>query len=69
VDSRGDAVNYEDEDRNGLPVGLLTRWTTGANASGMFRIVLKHQPELKTASSSSSIGETDLDIEFDIVVE
>jgi hypothetical protein len=69
VDSRSDDVNYEDEDANGLPLGLETSWTTSAAASGKFRVVLKHQPNLKSATSGYSDGETDLDIEFDINVQ
>jgi hypothetical protein len=70
VDNRNDAVNYDDEDVNGLPLGLATSWTsTDATASGSFRVILKHQPELKTSVSDSSVGETDLDIPFEISVE
>jgi hypothetical protein len=70
VDNRNDAVNYDDEDVNGLPLGLATSWTsTDITASGSFRVILKHQPELKTSVSDSSTGETDLDIPFDINVE
>lgn len=69
IDNRNDDVNYDDEDANGLPLGLETFWTTGTASSGKFRIMLKHQPELKTASSTSSTGETDLDIEFTINVQ
>ena len=28
IDNRADAVNYNDQDSNGLPVGLSTNWTT-----------------------------------------
>jgi hypothetical protein len=69
IDSRGDDVNYEDTDDNGLPLGLETFWTTSAVSSGTFRVLLKHQPELKSASSTSSAGETDLDIEFTINIQ
>ena len=69
IDSRSDPINYEDKDINGLPLGLQTLWTTGVATSGDFRIVLKHQPDLKSETSESSIGETDLDITFPIVVE
>jgi hypothetical protein len=62
-------VNYEDEDANGLPLGLETSWTTGAASSGKFRVMLKHQPALKTTSSTSSTGETDLDTEFTINIQ
>ena len=69
IDSRSDAVNYEDEDANGMPLGLETSWTTAGVSSGNFRVVLKHQPELKSATSDSNTGETDLDITFTIHVE
>ena len=69
IDNRADAINYGDEDVNGLPLGLETVWTSGPPSSGEFRIVLKHQPDLKTATSESTIGETDVDITFPIKVE
>lgn len=71
VDSRSDEVNYADEDANGLPLGLATQWTTaGAAGSGELRIVLKHQPDnLKSATSSSADGESDIDVTFDVSVE
>lgn len=71
VDSRDDEVNYNDEDVNALPIGLSTNWTSGAATSeaGAFRIVLKHQPDLKTATSDVSVGGTDIDIEFNISIQ
>jgi hypothetical protein len=70
MDSRSDQVNYEDEDDNGLPLGLQTTWTsTSASASGKFNVVLKHQPDLKSDSSPSTAGETDLVIEFTINIQ
>lgn len=67
MDNRSDDVNYNDEDNNGLPVGLSTSWTTiETTASGSFQIKLKHQPDLKSASSTSATGETDLDLTFTI---
>ncbi|NMM49847.1 hypothetical protein [Marinigracilibium pacificum] len=69
IEMRDDDVNYEDYDSNQLPVGLETLWGTGDAASGSFRFVLKHQPGLKTASSTVETGETDIDLEFDLVIE
>lgn len=70
IDNRKDKVNYKDEDENGLPLGLKTEWTTEkVAASGMFRVMLKHQPELKSVSSESDSGETDVYITFDIVIQ
>jgi hypothetical protein len=64
-------INYQDEDVNGKPLGLLTQWVTdNVTVSGKsFRIVLKHQPGIKSATSTSLDGETDLDITFALAVE
>ena len=67
VDARADEVIYLDADDNGLPLGLLTGWTTKSGESslkGNFRIVLKHQPDLKSENSGLNTGETDLDFTF-----
>ncbi len=71
IDNRSDDVNYDDQDENQLPLGLETSWTTAASAtaSGKFRILLKHQPELKSSTSTATSGETDVDVEFDITIE
>lgn len=70
LDNRSDAVNYLDEDANGEPLGLTTQWTTSADAEGEqeFRIVLKHQPGIKSSTSTVQDGETDLDIEFVLII-
>jgi len=59
-------VNYQDEDINGLPIGLTTSWTTGADAESgkTFRVLLKHQPDIKSNTTTSLDGESDLDISF-----
>ncbi len=69
VDNRSDAVNYDDVDGDGLPLGLTTSWSTGPSASGSFRVILKHQPDgIKTATSGISDGDTDIDISWQIVL-
>jgi hypothetical protein len=68
IDSRDDAVLYEDEDDHGLPLGLVTQWTTATPSTGVLRILLKHQPDLKSETSTADIGESDLDVVFDIEV-
>lgn len=66
-------VNYatSDLDENGNPVGLTTTWTTTdvASSGGDFRLLLKHQPGVKTSTSTSSDGETDIDITWTINVQ
>ena len=69
IDNRSDDVNYEDQDTMALPLGLETFWTTAEASTGTFRVLLKHQPGLKTSTSTSSIGETDLDITFIINIQ
>lgn len=69
VDNRADAVNYLDEDANGLPLGLETGWTTAGTSSGNFQVILKHQPELKSATSDANAGETDLDVSFTLNIQ
>ena len=72
IDNRADAVNYNDQDSNGLPVGLSTNWTTACtaegNVAGAFRVVLKHQPEIKSATSGFADGGTDIDITWNVTV-
>jgi hypothetical protein len=67
IDNGTDPINYNDQDDNGLPVGLSTSWTTNvAMSAGTFRIALKHQPGIKSATSGFDDGGTDLDITWNI---
>lgn len=68
--SQHNELNYQDKDVNGLPIGLQTIWeTAAAPASGTFRLLLKHQPFIKSENSTSEEGESDLDITWDISVQ
>lgn len=70
IDNRSDEVDYIDLDAGGLPLGLLTTWTSAsATGTGTFRLVLKHQPGAKTATSGSTVGETDLDLTFTVNIQ
>ncbi len=67
IDNRTDALNYNDMDENGFPVGLSTNWTTECGeetTTGDFRLILKHQPDVKSATSTAEDGGTDLDLTF-----
>lgn len=71
MDNRNDVVNYKDKDEANLPIGLTTEWTAASiatSATNTFHIVLKHQPELKSATSTFGDGETDLDLTFPLSV-
>lgn len=77
IDNRNDPLNYKGAanslDSNGRPLGLTTTWktatTTGAVLTGTFRVLLKHQPDLKSDTSDSTMGETDLDLAFSINIQ
>jgi hypothetical protein len=60
------SINYLDKDVNNLPIGIQTSWTSSGTAASdkSFRVVLKHQPDIKSDTSSSLDGESDLDISF-----
>lgn len=70
IDNRADIVRYEDVDEDGLPIGLTTTWTTttAVTTAKTFTILLKHQPGLKSATSTSQDGETDVNLEFDLEI-
>ena len=73
LDNRNDPVNYGSSvDSKGNPIGLTTSWITSASTTigaKNFRVVLKHQPAIKSTTSTSADGETDLDLTFTIVVQ
>jgi hypothetical protein len=56
------ATTYRDQDSNGLPLGLSTRWVTGTTGSGTSRVTLKHQPGVKDGTQAP--GETDIELTF-----
>ncbi len=67
-------ITYGDADVNGLPVGIVSTWAMGAAANGSVTVTLRHEPA-KTASGVSTGditnagGETDIEVEFPLVVE
>ncbi|WP_421765583.1 hypothetical protein [Ekhidna sp.] len=71
VDNRSDDVNYNDQDADGNPVGLSTTWTTSdvTSSNGDFRVILKHQPGIKSGTSTATDGESDIDLTWVINVE
>lgn len=63
------AVTNRNNDVNGLPLGLTATVTTENTSSGALRVTLKHQGEKKNASSGISVGETDVQAEFPVVIQ
>ena len=66
VDSASDPLNYNDVDNNGNSIGLNTSWTTGVASSGTFTVRLQHQPDVKTATSGATDGDTDFALTFNL---
>jgi len=65
IDKASDPINY-DKDSNGNNLGLSTEWTTSSTSSkgGTFKVVLKHQPDVKTSTSGFTDGDTDFTLPF-----
>lgn len=66
-------VDYADEDGDGNPVGLLTTFTTGDASTGNFTVTLRHEPNKSGTGVSDGVidnagGETDIEVEFDVVI-
>jgi hypothetical protein len=66
-----EAINYEDVDSNGNPIGLETKWTTSSNvlSGGTFIARLQHQPDVKTSTSGVTDGDTDFELQFSLNVQ
>lgn len=69
IDTATDDLNYNDQDENGLNVGLSTSWTSGDAATGTFRVRLQHQPDLKNAGTGATDGDTDFDVIFGLTIQ
>lgn len=63
------SVNVTDQDNAGLPLGILSQWTTGEASAGTMRFVLKHKPGNKASNDDVTKGETDIDLNFVATVQ
>lgn len=63
-------VTVTDKDSQNRPLGLATTIVTGAAGTGKLKIVLKHQKGTKSAAPGDATkGETDVEVEFDVIVQ
>lgn len=67
--NRSDPIVYADFDENLNPLGVLTTWVAGDAGTGTFTVLLKHQPDLKSAESDSTDGTTDAEVVWNIEIE
>lgn len=64
----GADVNVTSTDSDGTyPIGLATEWEAGAASSGTLILKLRHQPGEKDGTCTP--GESDVEVDFNLVVE
>lgn len=64
------SVSNYDTDTKGLPLGLTSFWVTGLNPGrGSVKVVLKHKPGTKAANDPITKGETDIELDFKLVLQ
>jgi hypothetical protein len=61
-------VQPQDEDENGLPIGLRSIWNCETPSTGKVKVALRHQPGTKTGECPGS-GDTDIEVEFDVEIK
>lgn len=62
-------VQKTDVDKNNRPIGLAGTLVTGEASSGTLKVTLKHQEGLKGTTSDITKGETDVEIDFQTVIQ
>ena len=60
------SVSINDKDSKGRNLGLNTSWVTTSAATGTVKVKLMHQPGVKDGTSAT--GDTDVEVDFPIVV-
>ncbi len=60
------AIEATDKDKNGVVLGLESRWSATGPEFGTVQITLKHQPksEVGTKTGDCAVGETDVQVSF-----
>lgn len=61
------SIQITDKDDNNLPIGIETKWISGASSIGQVNILLRHQPGIKNGTESP--GDTDVDITMPLQVQ
>lgn len=67
-------VDYTDTDADDNPIGIGTTLTTGEASTGTLKVVLRHEPNksadgVNQGNIGNAGGETDIEVDFDIVIE
>jgi hypothetical protein len=63
-------VSNLDTDTQGLPLGLSSFWVTGLNpGTGTVKVVLKHKPGTKAANDLINKGDSDIELDFKLIIQ
>ena len=70
----GITVGNLNNDSNGTPLGITSRWTTAATGSGQVTVTLRHYPaEPPNKQAADQVDDnksgTDIEVEFETVIE
>ncbi|SFB77851.1 hypothetical protein SAMN05421780_101438 [Flexibacter flexilis DSM 6793] len=63
----GLSIERTDKDKNNLPIGIATKFTSTAAATGNLEIILRHQPGTKDGTETP--GSSDVDVFFPTKVQ
>lgn len=74
VENTGLSITYDDTDQDGNPIGLSTIFNTGSAGTNKLTVIMRHEPDkfaagVSAGSITNAGGETDIEVEFDILVE
>lgn len=67
-------IQYTDQDVNGDPVGVQSLWSLGAASSGTVDVILRHEPNkdapgVSDGDITNAGGDTDVEVNFPLVIE
>ena len=60
------SIKIQDKDSKGLPLGLLSNWTTSDTTNGWLRMILRHQQGSKNGTETP--GSNDFEADFPVSV-
>lgn len=64
------SISQLNTDSKQLPLGTTSFWSTTLNPSrGMVNVTLKHKPGVKAANDPITKGETDISIDFKLIIQ
>lgn len=62
-------INQLNNDSKGLPLGTDAVFNVGEASTGFLKVILKHKPGQKAAGDTKAKGETDIEVDFPIIIQ